>query len=140
MKFNEKIINIAQAIGEFYFNKSGDYDKAREDIVNLGIIAIEIADKCMKCGHNKTVKITTTKPGMLIGKRGENISALESWLYHACDIEKITIREAPSDIVGWMIPVPEPRYSEEEESKALDELYDSIYVDDPFYDFGDPIA
>ncbi len=67
---------VARSIGRFYLSKNqGDRDAAQNDLEKLLISEIKL--------DNGTVIIHTARPGMLIGKRGQNIFALAKWLEDA---------------------------------------------------------
>ena len=89
MTKNQK--ELAEQIGLFYLSKcEGNYDKAREEIERSGITNIlPIKDIAV---------IWTRRPGILIGKRGENIEKLESFIHY-----KIHIIEEES-ILDYIIP------------------------------------
>ena len=47
------------------------------------------------------MEITTSRPGLLIGKRGSNIEELSDWLK-----KKVKIIEAKDDLNNYLIPYP----------------------------------
>ena len=60
---------IGYAISSFYLNKNNhNYSAAQKDVENLKITNITI--------ENAVVTIYTARPGLLIGRKGENIDAL----------------------------------------------------------------
>ena len=89
----EKQKELAEQIGLFYLAKNGgDYIKTREEIERLGIKDIlPVKDIAI---------IWTTRPGLLIGKRGKNILALEYFIHY-----KIHIIEEMDDILDYLIPI-----------------------------------
>jgi len=65
--------DVARMIGEFYLDKNkGDYKKTNEEISELKITRIDY--------NFKTLNITTGRPGLIIGRRGENIDKLREYL------------------------------------------------------------
>ena len=88
------------SIGEFYLDKHQNtgagsiYAKAREEILTLGITRIQ--------ARGTTVIITLHRPGMLIGRRGENIFALEAYLAKKTHFKKINIVE--EKVLTYLIP------------------------------------
>ena len=70
--------HMASQIGFYYLSLQPDfsddsYKKAREDITMLGITDVNF--------DGTKVTITLTRPGLLIGRRGENLNKLQSFLY-----------------------------------------------------------
>jgi len=86
---------IAQWIGNYYLDKNyNNYKKTAEDIRILGITQIE---------HKKdTIIITLQRCGILIGRRGENIDALQKFLATKTKYTKLDIKE--DKIISWLIP------------------------------------
>lgn len=98
---------IAQQIGEFYLEKNGGhYDDAHGEIESLQIRNIETT--------TEGITITTNRPGLLIGKWGENISNLEKELG-----AKIHVVECADDLSNWLAP---PRKLD-----PLDEYYENLH-------------
>jgi len=86
---------IAQCIGEYYLDKNnGDYKKTQEDIRILGITEIN--------HKGDTIIITLQRCGILIGRRGENIDALQKFLATKTKYTKLNIQE--DKIISWLIP------------------------------------
>lgn len=103
-KLNEKLIDIVSLIGEFYLRKNdNDYVKTSVEIKQLKITEIKLDDK--------SVLITLKRPGLLIGKRGENIDKLEKFLSM-----KVKIFETENSELDYLIP--EPPYEEN-----IDDIY-----------------
>jgi hypothetical protein len=76
---------IARIIGNFYLDKNkGDYKKTHEEIFSLQITQIKLNDN--------TISITLSRPGLIIGRRGENLDMLQRYLtqqlkfYHKIEI------------------------------------------------------
>jgi ribosomal protein S3 len=65
--------DFARFIGEFYLDKNkGDYKKTNEEIADLRITKIDY--------NFRTLSITIGRPGLIIGRRGENIDKLKEYL------------------------------------------------------------
>ena len=105
-----KVQSIASDIGFFYLEKNaGDYEKAIEEITQLGITKIDF--------KGTTIHITLTRPGLLIGRRGENIDKLRVHLSKSLK-QEINIDIIEDRITGWLIPF-EP-YSDSDIDSAVD--------------------
>ena len=103
---------LAIAIGQYYLDLSkGDYAKAIKDINQLGITKLDI--------KNNKFYITLSRPGILIGRRGHNIDALQSYLSLNRNKE-IKIHIIEEKITPWLIPY-EP-YSEDDIESAVSGL------------------
>jgi len=93
--------DVARLISEFYLNKNREnpietmYDKAREEIQSLGITNVNI--------NKDTVTITLSRCGLLIGRRGENIDKMQSFLSEALK-RKISINIIEDKIIQYLIP------------------------------------
>jgi ribosomal protein S3 len=97
MKPTESEMKIYKAIGEFYLKKhANDYEKTREDLRNLLISDVI-------CAYDVVI-IKTSRPGLLIGKKGENITALEKHLE-----KRVAVVEVNS-FSDWLMPYPETDY------------------------------
>lgn len=103
---SEQVQEIARQIGKFYLTKNnGDYKKASDEILKLQITKLEVLDDGRVC-------ITTNRPGLLIGKRGENIDNVCRHLGM-----KIHVIEEMDHIYNYLIP-----YLQED----LDSIYESL--------------
>lgn len=104
---------ICEQIGEFYLNKyNGNYAETEEHILRLGFSSIELDE-------NKTkVTVIVARPGLFIGKRGENVEQLEK-----CLGKKIHIIESPENLNDYLIPV-----------EPYDDLSYLIYDDQDYWD------
>ncbi len=81
MKTSEEIKHIAQQIGQFILTENhGDYKAANDFITKLRINRLELVG-------GKLV-IETSRPGLLIGKRGEQIEKLQAYLNLPLHIEE----------------------------------------------------
>ena len=77
-KFDPAVIQVCKKIGQFFLERNnGDYEKTNEQIRNLGIQDIEIG-----------IVIKTSRPGYLIGKRGQQIIDLQKLLGKKIKIEE----------------------------------------------------
>ncbi len=96
----------AVAIGEFYLAKhNGDHNKACEELLNVRIRELIVL--------RDFIIIKTERPGMLIGKRGENIDELQKHLGKA-----IHIVEDEDELEGYLLPqepIQDDYYYPEEE-------------------------
>jgi hypothetical protein len=78
---HKKTREVCEKIGQFYLQKhSGNYDKAAIEITKLGITGVLVS-------HNKII-IQLYRPGLLIGKKGENIENLQAFLGVSLHIEE----------------------------------------------------
>lgn len=94
-KLCKKAIEAAQAIGLFYLEKNkGNYAKTSDEITTLQFTDVSVDDE--------VVVITTKRPGLLIGKRGENVDKLQNYLGR-----KIRIIETAPNAVDFVVPYPE---------------------------------
>ena len=109
-----EVREVAQMIGTFYLSKNnGDYEAAEKEIDRLRIAKIEVADG--------VVFILSARPGILIGKRGENIGALQEHLG-----KKIKIFEEKDSLRDYLITYPETDYADshwEWEPEVIDDSY-----------------
>ena len=81
----EKDLTVAREIGYFYEKKHNDQKEALSEIRMVDITNIEV--------NEDVVTISTTRPGILIGKRGSNIEALQKHLKEKLEIKSINIKE-----------------------------------------------
>ena len=98
-KSTEKYREVARLIGEYYLEKQDlsikeRYVKAREEILSLGITEIKTKDI--------TIIITLQRPGLLIGRRGENIEKLKTFISSRTLYKNIEIKE--DNIICWCVP------------------------------------
>jgi predicted RNA-binding protein Jag len=88
----------AMQIGNFYLDEfNGDYDAATEHIIKIRINRISV--------EHKTVEIETSRPGFLIGRRGETIEKLEKYLG-----KKVILKETKQHLLDFLIPVNVDEY------------------------------
>lgn len=97
-----KEIKVARLIGQFYVQQNRNlkdinkiYKKANEDIIMLHITRIQV--------KGNIITITLTRPGLLIGRRGENIDALTNFLSKELK-HKITLNIIEDMINGHLFP------------------------------------
>lgn len=75
--------HICAAIGYFYYEKNfKNNSMTTEQIENLGIYKVNYNKKTHK------VEITLERPGLLIGKKGENINKLVKFILNNTQIPK----------------------------------------------------
>ena len=88
--------DLASCIGQFYLSKEKfDYQKASESVTALCISNLNI--------KGNEVIITLGRPGLLIGRKGENIDALGDYITQYYK-RKITIRVKEEQILQDLIP------------------------------------
>ncbi len=102
------LVEIAQLIGEYYLDKNLEFEdnylRAREELRALGITQIEF-----KKGD---IIITLARPGLLIGRHGDNLNALEKFLGLKMKYKKLQVKE--DSITCWLYPyVPDDRLPED---------------------------
>lgn len=91
---------VARLIGEYYVAKNKElglkesHMKAREELSSLGVTEI-------KASGNR-VEITLQRPGLLIGRRGDNIDMLQKFLATKSKYTQVGIKE--DKIICWLIP------------------------------------
>ena len=96
---DNRILKVVYAIQEFYLskydNEENTYVKAREDIGKLEVTELDY--------KGDTFTITLQRPGLLIGRKGENINSLNEFLRNRVDGKiKISIKE--TKYVGSLMP------------------------------------
>lgn len=108
-KKEREVQYVAETIGNFYLDKNqGDYKKTANEIIQLGITKVDF--------RGIVVSVTLTRPGLLIGRRGENIDKLTAYLSDELN-RKIELKIIEDRITGWLIP-QEP-YSDADIDSAL---------------------
>jgi ribosomal protein S3 len=71
MKYENR--DFARMIGEFYLIKNrGDYKKTSEEIATIQITGVDY--------NCRVLRIVTGRPGLIIGRRGENIDKLKEYV------------------------------------------------------------
>ena len=97
MRPTPNTVEVCKKIGQFYLNKNeGNYENAATEILRLGFTSV--------IATPDVVVVELCRPGLFIGKRGENVDKLSAFLG-----KKIHIIEAES-ITDFIIPRPEPEY------------------------------
>ena len=82
-QFTPEQIEIANNISSFYLRKNNfDYKKTNEEIEKVRIQNVEKTEK--------GITIFTERPGLLIGRRGENINQLQEFLNCEIRIEEVS--------------------------------------------------
>lgn len=103
----ENIREIAKIIGEYFLERNGgDYSKTELDLLRLGISNIAQRD-------DGKIAITTARPGLLIGKRGETVDKLTKRLG-----KTIHIIEEMDPLINYLVP------QKEEDDSWYENLYD----------------
>lgn len=99
--FSEKVKEIARNIGQFYLQKNnGDYVATEKEILRLQIKNIEFLIRENPKGEQiREAVITAGRVGLLIGRRGTNIDALEKHLGM-----KVKIMEDTDPLESYLIP------------------------------------
>lgn len=93
----DKVREVASRIGAFYLQKNnGDFKATEAEILKLQISNISIDDRLP---HSVSIAITTARPGILIGKRGQNIDALSRFLG-----TEVKVIEDQDPLSAWLIP------------------------------------
>lgn len=90
---SEQDKEAARKIGYFYLEKNNrDFKATEKEIVDLRISKVHVKD-------DGVVAITTERPGLLIGLRGENIDSLTKFLG-----VNVHIIEEPDSISYYLVP------------------------------------
>jgi len=84
MKHNKpsaKLEQIGYDIASFYLNKNkNDYVAAEKEVISLNITDIQIDP------YNSKLRIFTARPGLLVGRKGENLDNLSKHLKREIEI------------------------------------------------------
>lgn len=95
MPTTPEIREMAALIGQFYLRKhNNDYIATEKAIVDLRISDLRV--------EGDKVIIVTARPGLLIGRRGQNIDELTAFLN-----KKIHIIEEVDPLLAWLVPHPD---------------------------------
>lgn len=98
-QFNQ-LYCLHDQIGQFFLKKNeGDHVKANDEILRLQIVRIEVITSAL-------VLIETSRPGLLIGRRGETVEQLKEFLG-----KSIHIKECKENIVDFMFVYDEFDYN-----------------------------
>jgi ribosomal protein S3 len=99
---SEQMKDIATKIGLFILQEQkGDYNAACEEVTRLRIHKLEL--------EGDRLTIETSRPGLLIGKRGQRIDALKAYLGLA-----LHIVERTEDITDYIYPYDPSEYDPSE--------------------------
>jgi len=89
---------VGSLIADFYLERHKDkpieeqYEQARQEIVSLGISGL--------AWKSNVITVTLSRPGLLIGRHGDNIKALEMFLKERLPFKHLNIEE---DTVLWSL-------------------------------------
>lgn len=93
----DNVREVASRIGAFYLQKNnGDFKATEAEILKLQISNISVDDKLPR---SVSIAITTARPGLLIGKRGQNIDALSKFLG-----TEVKVIEDRDPLIAWLVP------------------------------------
>lgn len=100
-----EVKEIARHIGHFFLEKNGlDYAAACAEIEKLRINNISIYEK--RTNGEITIEIETSRPGLVIGGRGEQIDKLSKYLEQFfMNQVKIRLVETKETILDFLLPV-----------------------------------
>lgn len=102
-RISTELQGICCAIGHFYLRKcENNYEEAADEIARLRVTEVSLV--------SDEVHIRLNRPGILIGRRGENIGNLEKFLKR-----KVKIFEETTDWTYLLTPI--------DYEKELDDLY-----------------
>lgn len=91
---SDEVREVASQIGQFYLQKNDyDYAATEKEITSLRVTTLEIKEG--------KVVITLARPGLIIGRKGENIGNLAKFLNR-----KIHIVEDQDPLYYWLVPSP----------------------------------
>lgn len=95
---SEEVKNIAYRIGQFFLEKNKlDYDAACDEIKKLRINNLSIFKEITN--GKTTIEIETSCPGLVIGRRGEQIDKLSKYL--GMEIRLVETRET---LLDYLLP------------------------------------
>lgn len=114
---SKEVRNIANHIGEFYLAKNnGDIDKTNDELERLRLNRIELS--------SEAIVLVTSRPGILIGKRGENITKLIEYLAGPYPEKKVKIVEDMDDLLYLLHRMPEDEWDYPDPSVDYDSIPD----------------
>lgn len=117
--FSKETQEVARLIGLFYLEKNNnDYVATEEEIKRLQITDIEV-EHC-------EIIVELSRPGLFIGKRGENVEQLQKYLHEHGFKRKLHIKEAKQNILDFLIPY---EYNDEDDSPMMDPYPDMFDPD-----------
>lgn len=96
---NPKIKEICESIGQFYLQKNdGDYIATRHEIKEVDFTKVEWNEDEGK------ITLEVDRPGLIIGKRGENLYQLVKHLETDVAAKYVCIEEARDNLNDYIIP------------------------------------
>lgn len=102
MTLSNKVKDIAGLIGEFYLQKNnGNYAAAEHEIRKLNITELSIS--ITELTDDAKVVITLGRPGLIIGRKGENYEKLAQFLRQTAGYG-LEIMEAKEQLLDYLIP------------------------------------
>ncbi len=114
---SDEVKDIAAKIGQFYLQKhNGNYEEAEKEIISLHISKIEVT--------NEFISVNLMRVGKFIGKRGENVTNLETFLG-----KKVKIFENTDSLLNYLIPFDEIAYAQEMEADYKQDLMENAWTD-----------
>lgn len=119
---SKQMEEICRQIGEYIFNACGqDREKASDVIHSLGITEMKVSEG--------SLTIWTSRPGFMIGKRGERIDGISQAT--GLKVRIIEVQWTFCDLMLWGIPSEYPE-------DGMDEWFDHLesYRDDVTEDLG----
>ena len=85
------------------------YAKTREEMLSMGITQLKLKFNSWDCTNVFTIVLR--RPGLLIGRHGENIDALQKYLKeHVKVVENIKLAIEEDNITNWLIPYQPEMY------------------------------
>ena len=113
----QHIYCITHLIQDFYLEKNKDpdiekmYSKARAEIIALGITQIKLKFKSWDCSNVFTIVLC--RPGLIIGRHGDNIDALQKYLsLHIKFIKNFKLAIEEDKVMGWLLPYQPEQYDQ----------------------------
>jgi len=104
-----KIHQIIYKLQDFYLEKNQDpdvdkqYSKTQEEMLSMGITQLKL--------RKNIFTIVLRRPGLLIGRHGDNIDALQKYLLeHVKTVKNIKLRIEEDNITNWLIPYRPEHY------------------------------
>ena len=92
---SNELMEVCLKISYFYLEKNfDDYEAAEKEILSLLITNVEISE------DGKSVYISTEKPGILIGRYGDNIKKLSEFFAPM----EVKIKEDEKRLHSFLIP------------------------------------
>lgn len=93
-----EVKHICHLIGLYYLEKNeGSYLAAEDEIERLRIAGMAV--------EGETVTLVTSRPGLVIGKRGENFEKLTAFLTEKMGMPyQLRVVEATEDLTEYLIP------------------------------------